>query len=92
MGVKLLRNLRGILTSRKFFSNWWFLPLKFISGVDRFEVRCRGGGVLNLNRFSYKRFIVALRDSLIRDFDCIDKTFTTANGDIFPLDKLFSLD
>jgi hypothetical protein len=45
MGVKLLRNLRGVLTSRKFFSNWWFLPLKFVSGVDKFEVRCRDGGI-----------------------------------------------
>ncbi|MEM0051376.1 MAG: hypothetical protein QXF42_01145 [Sulfolobales archaeon] len=43
-GVKLLRNLRGVLTSRKFFSNWWVLPLKFVSGADKFEVRCRDGG------------------------------------------------
>jgi len=43
--VKLLRNLRGVLTSREFFSNWWFLPLKFVSGVDKFVVRCRDGGI-----------------------------------------------
>ena len=90
--MRILRNLQGILASSKFFSDWWILPLKFIRGANIFEVRCRDGGVLNLNRFSYKRFIVALRDSLIRDFDCIGKTFTTANGNIFPLDKLFSLD
>jgi len=43
MGV--LRDLWGVLASRKFFSNWWFLPLKFVSGVDKFVVRCRDGGI-----------------------------------------------
>jgi FkbM family methyltransferase len=90
--VKLLRNLRGVLTSRKFFSNWWFLPLKFVSGAGKFEVRCRDGGDLILNRFEYRRFIVALRDSLISNVSCIDRTFTSTNGSTYPLDKLFSLD
>jgi len=43
MGV--LRDLWGILASRKFFSNWWFLPLKFVSSAGKFEVRCRDGGI-----------------------------------------------
>jgi len=46
--MRILRDLRGVLTSRKFFSNWWVLPLKFVSGADRFEVRCRDGGISSL--------------------------------------------
>ena len=90
--MKLLKNLEAVLTSSKFFSNWWVLPLYFLTGANTFNVRCRDGGILNLNRFGYRRFIVALRDSLIKDVSCIDKTFTTVNGFILPLDKLFSLD
>jgi FkbM family methyltransferase len=66
--------------------------LKFVSGVDKFVVRCRDGGDLTLNRFEYRRFIVALRDSLIKDVSCVDRTFTSTNGSTYPLDKLFSLD
>jgi len=90
--MKLLKNLKAILTSSKSFSNWWVLPIYFLTGANTFNVRCRDGGILNLNRFEYRRFIVALRDSLIKDISCIDKTFTAANGFTLPLDKLFSLD
>jgi hypothetical protein len=36
-------------------------------------------GDLTLNRFEYRRFIVALRDSLIKDVSCVDRTFTSTN-------------
>ena len=90
--MKILRNLRGVIASRMFFSNWLFLPFKFVSGAKYLRVKCRDGGVLDLNRFEYKRFIVVLRDSLVRDINCINKTFTSVNGSIFSLDELFSLD
>lgn len=90
--MKLLENLKAVLTSSKFFSNWWVLPLYFLTGANTFNVKCRDEGVLNLNRFEVKRILVALRDSLIKDISCIDKTFTTVNGFTLPLDKLFSLD
>jgi hypothetical protein len=48
MRMKLLRNLRGVLTSRRFFFNWWILPLKFIRGANTFEVRCSDGGISSL--------------------------------------------
>ena len=91
MLMKLLKNLKAVLTSSKLFTNWWILPLYFLTGASTFNVRCRDGGMLNLNRFEFKRILAALRDSIINDIDCNNKTFTAINDTSLPIDKLFSL-
>jgi len=91
MFMKLLKNLKAVLTSRKFFSNWWILPLYFLMGANHFNVKCRDGGMLNVNRFELKRILVALRDSLIIDIDCNNKIFASVYGTSLPIDRLFTL-
>ena len=89
--MKFLKNLKAILTSSKFFSNWWVLPFFFLTGANTFNVKCRDEGMLNLNRFEFKRILIALRDSLINSIDCNSRTFTAINGISLPIDKLSSL-
>jgi len=69
--MKFLKNLKAILTSSKLISNWWVLPFYFLIGANEFKVKCYDGGILNLNRFGCKRFIVALRDSSPKDIRCV---------------------